>query len=234
MALRFSHTSITSQIALGEDYPSILTIEAPGVLNQILQDMRSQSQNDFGGIKLIENFKELTFSKEAEIVWSPYLIDFGARRLMARVSSDLDKISTDESHYELTGRMQSILEQYFDRLTQDYEIPLVWDDAITAGNLMKAANVRIDTDGLSFTEKLITYMDMITSLRLARVFIFTYLRTIFTDEALKDFYRELRLRKFCCLFLENCQKPRVCAYERHLVVDASLCEIVNDFDECFD
>lgn len=234
MALRFSHTSITSQIALSEDYPSILTIESPSVLNQILQDMRSQSQNDFGGIKLIENFKELTFSKEAEIVWSPYLIDFGARRLMARVSSDLDKISTDESHYELTGRMQSILEQYFDRLTQDYEIPLVWDDAITAGNLMKAANVRIDTDGLSFTEKLITYMDMITSLRLARVFIFTYLRTIFTDEDLKDFYRELRLRKFCCLFLENCQKPRVCAYERHLVVDASLCEIVNDFDERFD
>lgn len=223
------HPVLPCELNLSEDYPTILTIEAPTAFHALLSDLHAQTDNNPGNLELYENYQSLPVAKTMDVVWSPYEMDFAQKKVLGRIYADLDKLSLDDNLSEETGRLQTLLERYFDHLAFNYDIPLTWDDCIATTSLLKAANFTVDTGGLDFVERIILYMHMMAALGVAKVFVWVHLRASLTSKQLLTMYHEMRLQKFCCLFIETTQRKRADPNERHIMLDGDLCEIINDF-----
>ena len=223
------HPLLSSRIILSEDAPAILTIENPTTLAALVQDIQSQINNEPGGFKLLDELKDVTFSKDVALVHSPFMLDFEQRKLMTRIQTDLNQLSMMSEHFESTAKIQTALQNYLHELEADYNVPLRWDLEISAANIAKAANIGIMTDGLSLTERILLFLQVSTFLKVAKYFVFIHLRPFLTTEQLRDVFYEARLKKYCLLLVEGKDMPRCDDCERRLTIDDSLCEIVNDF-----
>ena len=223
------HPLLPSRIFLSEDEPAVLTLENPGLLAALVQDLQAQTNNEPGGFQLLDGLKAVTFSKDVALVHSPFVLDFEQRRLMTRIQSDLNALSMSPEHYESTAQIQTALQNYLHELEAAYTVPLQWDVEISAANIAKAANLGIMTEGLSLPERVLLFLQTSTALKVAKYFVFVNLRPFLSQEQLRDMLHEVRLKKYCLLLIEGKDMPRCDACERRLTIDDALCEIVNDF-----
>ena len=110
-----------------------------------------------------------------------------------------------------------------------YSAPLIWDIDVSAGNLAKAANIKVDIDELPVVGRILTYMEIMTTLKIASIFAFVNLGTYINQDQMRSLLYESRLKKYCILLLENRAISRLTEFERHLTIDVDLCEVINDF-----
>ena len=232
--ITLTHPSIPSRLVLSQDMPAVLTVENAKVFTALVQDLLAQSDNEPGGFVLMDELKPLTISREVQLILSPFALDFEQRKIMTKIAADLNQLSMQPEHYESTASLQTALQNYLEELEADYSVPLKWDIEISAGNIAKAANIGIMTDGLSLPERILTFMQVATSLKLAKFFVFVQLRPFLSSEQLETFLYEARLKKYCILLLEGHDVPRHGNQERRLTIDDALCETVNDFADLRD
>ena len=229
--ITLTHPLLISRLVLSPDIPAVLTIENAQLFSWIVQDLVTQTDGEPGGFVLMDDLKQLTFSKEVQLILSPFALDFEQRKIVTKITNDLNLISMQPEHYESTAAIEASLQNYLEELNADYTIPLKWDIEITAGNIAKAANLGIMTDGLSLLERILTFMQVATALRIARVFVFTQLCPFLSAEQLDALFYEARLKKYCILLVEGADVPKKGRFERRMTIDDSLCEIINDFAE---
>ena len=227
--ITLTHSALNTRVLLSEDNPTIVTIESQEVFSLLISQMFAQINNEPGDFNISRDYKPITISKEVDLVHSPFLLDFGQRKILLRICSDFDKLSMSSEHYEATAQMQQAVQLFLERMSSFYPAPLVWDIELTAGNLAKAVNIRVDVEELSMVERLLTYMEIMTTLKIVSIFVYVNLSTYFTSEQLKSLFYEVRLKKYCMLLFENRSMTRITDFERHLTVDADMCEIINDF-----
>lgn len=227
--ITLTHSALNSRVLLSEDNPAIVTIESQTVFSLLISQMQAQINNEPGDFNISKDYKPITISKEVDLIHSPFLLDFGQRKILLRICSDFDKLSMSSEHYEATAQMQQAVQLFLERMSSVYSVPLLWDIELTAGNLAKAVNIKVDIEELSIVGRLLTYMEIMTTLKIASIFVFVNLSTFLTSEQLKSLFHEVRLKKYCMLLFENRSMPRNTEFERHLIVDADLCEIINDF-----
>ena len=227
--ISMTHSALNSRVILSDDNPAIVTIEKQEIFSLMSMQLQMQINNEPGDFNFSRDYKPITISKEVELIHSPVLLDFGQRKILLRICSDLDKLSMSAEHYEATAQMQQAVQTFLDRMSASYTIPLIWDLELSAGNLAKAANIKADIEELSLVSRILTYMEILTSLKIANIFVFVNLRTYLNAEQLKSLFYESRLKKYSMLLLENRTMPRITDYERHLTMDEDMCEIINDF-----
>lgn len=227
--ISMTHSAFNARVILSEDNPAIITIEKHELFSLLIMQLQLQINNEPGDFNISRDYKPVTISKEVELIHSPVLLDFGQRKILLRICSDLDKLSMSAEHYEATAQMQQAVQTFLERMSSDYTVPLVWDFEISAGNLAKAANIKADVEELSMVSRILTYMEILTSLKIASIFVFVNLLTYLNTEQIQTLFNESRLKKYCILLLENHNMPRITDFERHLTLDGDMCEIVNDF-----
>lgn len=231
--MRLIHPDLQSQVILSENSPAVITVEAPDIFYRLVRQIYAQAQarDDEGDFSLSENYKELNISKEIEVTLNPILIDFGQRKIINRIFSDFDRLAAEPEHLEATAELHTSVEKYLARLAVDYPVPVIWSDDFVVSNIVKSMDLAIDVHEMELVSRILTYMQLLTSLRLARIFTFVNLKSYLTTEQLIELYHESRLKKYTLLLLESRSAPHVEDYEKCLTLDADLCVVVNDFNE---
>ena len=76
-------------------------------------------------------------------------------------------------------------------------------------------------------EKIICYINAMIELKKSRFFVFVHLKSVLTDDELKQLYRHCALEKVGLLLMESGIKRGVLREERTIIITEDLCEIVD-------
>ncbi len=230
--MRLYHQELQSQIVLSEDFPAVVTVESPNLFYRLISNLWCQTQNQptNSEFTLDLNYKALNISKELDLVLNPLLLDFKQRKILNKIFLEFDRLAAEPENIEETAKLHTVLEKYFSRISINYPVPLKWSDNILMSNIAKALELAIDVDELDLVQQLLTYMQLLTSLRVTSVFSFVHLKSFLNDRQLSDLYHESILKKYTLLLWENHESPHVLPIEKRLTIDDDLCVITNDFE----
>jgi CRISPR type II-A-associated protein Csn2 len=113
----------------------------------------------------------------------------------------------------------------FSKLNAESDCQIDYDGGEDLSALFKAFGVKITEDDDSLLGKLVTYINIFSSLIKVKNFFFVNLKCFLDEDELAKLYYEAQLNEVNLFLLENLEKSHL-ENERIVVIDKDLCEII--------
>ncbi len=225
--MKLVHPEFNYQIEFKENIVDLIVIEDKKVFREYIGELYSQCMelNDSGKFVLSNEEKEIKLSKKVEIILDFYSLDINNKKIITKVYNKLKEISTEEDMYVETGKINSEIVRYVDKIVDISDYPLEFSIDIDIVDLFKMANVKFLKDYTSELDRICDYISVVNEITGKDIFIFVNFRDFFELEELEEFYKFAAYKKIFLIMLEN-EVNNVCnEFEKVFVLDKDLCEI---------
>jgi CRISPR-associated protein Csn2 len=222
--MKLVHPDWNRQIVFRENRVQVVCIENARYFSRIVEDLVRQRQTGTGPFVLSDGNEIYDLSKTAELILSPFLLDFENKKIQSTILKRLQQIANDEEFHE-SQEIRRLILQYLNRLTDRLDVDVSTSPEIDILQVVKLANVRPLVDEDSLETRLLDYFSLLKDVLETKLIIAVNLRSYFSSESLQTFYETLLLKKTPLLLLENFTKYGKIPCEDWLIVDEDLCEI---------
>ncbi len=225
--MKLVHPEFNYQIEFKENIVDLIVIEDKKVFREYIGELYSQCMelNDSGKFVLSNEEKEIKLSKKVEIILDFYSLDINNKKIITEVYNKLKEMSTEEDMYVETGKINSEIVRYVDKIVDISDYPLEFSIDIDIVDLFKMANVKFLKDYTSELDRICDYISVVNEITGKDIFIFVNFRDFFELEELEEFYKFAAYKKIFLIMLEN-EVNNVCnEFEKVFVLDKDLCEI---------
>ena len=144
------------EIELSENQIYVLIAESPSFFSKLIETLYKEKRDGDGKILLSENDKILSFSKMSEIIVNPFTIDPNERRIMQKLYQELCAETLDQLVIE-TGEIHAKLISYLEEISLKVPYHVTFDLEENIPNLLKAYNVRLETESNNLLERIVEY-----------------------------------------------------------------------------
>lgn len=122
---------------------------------------------------------------------------------MTKVYATLQKqVEEDIIEY---NQLTSVIKRYFERLIFNNNLDLEQDEEIDVMALLKLGDFKIHFEESNYLEKIIKYMRVLIDLCGVKVIFLIGLHSIFNDDEIRQFYKEICLNKIKIVNIETQQ-----------------------------
>ena len=212
-------------IEFEENLINIITIENQNTFRKISADIFSQSCGNFGGFKLSELDKALSFNKYIDVIWNPFSVSCRDKKILTGVYNEL--VSQSGLAY-LIEREELInaYNKYLELITRMSSFALGYTPDIDIKMLFKLADVHIieEVDDAELVDRLINYLKAMHKICGIELFIFLGLKNYFTDEDIAEFYKSCLYEKIHVLSIESTYRKSL-QCEKMMIIDKDDCII---------
>jgi len=118
------------------------------------------------------------------------------------------------------------IQQYWGKLSTLVDSPMAYEESNNLAILLKAMDVHIDMEGLSFAESLYEHLSLHHRLLKNQCLVLVQARSILSKEELLQLYKMASYEKWNLLLLEATQQERISEYEKYRLFDKDLCELI--------
>ncbi|MGN0140625.1 MAG: type II-A CRISPR-associated protein Csn2 [Roseburia sp.] len=210
-------------IALLENESTVLVIESPEIMMEIVSDMLLQSQGEDGRIVLSENGELFSFEKKAELVLNPFSIDLNNKKIRARLYQELKK-EADDSYYQDFLKLVSEIQRYLEKISGSFSYPISYQTELEVTSLLKACEVGIDEEKEALCPKIIEYLKIMGQLCGTELFVFVNLKAYLKESEILELYKTAYYCKIKVLMIEN-QTRKLLSNEKMYIIDSDKCLI---------
>lgn len=123
------------------------------------------------------------------------------------------------------ARLYSEIENLFGKIIDEYDYDFSFCDDYSLPMLFKALDLKPDFESNFLLENLIQYILIIHKYSKIKCFVLANLHQYFTEDELKEFYKELYYNKISAFVIENSKQFITAECEDVVIVDSDLCEI---------
>jgi CRISPR-associated protein, csn2 family len=191
------------QIELKENTIYTLVFENKIYYREIILELLRQHKGLEGSFVLSEQNKEITFDKYSYFISDLFNIDINNKKVLTKVYAKLYKqVEEDIIEY---NKLISQIKEYFESLIFNNSLDLEQDEEIDIMSLLKLGNLKIHLEENNYLEKMIKYMKVLSDLCGAKVIFLVGLHSIFDNEEMKKFYKEICLNKINIVNIETQQ-----------------------------
>ena len=191
------------QIELEENVIHTLVFENKLYYREIILELLKQHKGLEGGFVLSEKNKEIAFDKNSYFISDLFNIDINNKKILTKVYATLQKqVEEDIVEY---NQLASVIKRYFERLIFNNNLDLEQDEEIDVMALLKLGDFKIHFEESNYLEKIIKYMRVLIDSCGVKVIFLIGLHSIFNDDEIREFYKEICLNKIKIVNIETQQ-----------------------------
>ena len=191
------------QIELKENVIHTLTLENKVYYREIILELLRQHKGLEGDFVLSEKNKDIAFDKNSYFITDLFNIDINNKKVLTKVYATLQKqVEEDIVEY---NQLTSVIKRYFERLVFNNNLDLEQDEEIDVMSLLKLGDFKIHFEESNYLEKIIKYMKVLIDLCGVKVIFLIGLHSIFNNNEIKQFYKEICLNKIKIVNIETQQ-----------------------------
>ncbi len=221
ICLAYSKRNI--KIEMSEEKVSVLVIENPVVMREILQELEEQLQGNSGEGILSIDYEPVSIAKNLFLINDPLNIDCNDRKILTRLYQNI--IDEEKTQYcEGKDNFDRAYLEYLREICLLSPLPLVYDEKLNLGELLKSAHVTIDYTTGSYVENLWNFIKAISDLFHVKVFAFVNLKCFLSEQELDLLYKQCFYEKKQLFLIESHDTP-FRKDEKKYIIDADGCVI---------
>lgn len=209
-------------LELNENEVNVMVVENPAVLAEVLQGLREASmtgESDW----VLSSDNILQMEKKTALILDPWSVDINGKTVRTKLLRYLTEIAQDEFYDEFLQLRGNIV-QYMEKIAESSSYALSYREDFENSDILKWMDISIDTEAVTFQERLAEYLKLLGSLCGIQVVFFWGLHDIMSKDDLQSLYREAFYRKIALVLLESHQTERL-SQEKITVVDKDCCII---------
>lgn len=202
---------------------SVLYIENHQLFRNTL---RSFYDGDYfeNGIVFSENYEPI--KSKGDICFIPDLFNLNFSGIFIKKLYEDLSVYSNTYFSDRIAQIKSSTVCFLEALSQSYEFDFSFKDEIDITDILKMQNFKPSVDG-DLLEKLIDYITVVKKYSTVKCFILTNIHNYFSGLELEQFYKELIYKNITVLLIENQKYFETFQYEKTIIVDEDLCEIVD-------
>lgn len=221
--MKISHFDFSEPFELKNNF-GILIVENSQKLYEYCCDFLSLQNNDEGDFIISDNNKELSFKKNAYIVFDFFNLSMQDKKIIAGLYSELSKI-VDEKYPSEQWEICCKITNLMDKLSLECDYPIEHSEQIFFTDFLKLLKVQPLSIYDSFLEKITNYIDAVASFADIKLLIFVGLRMFLSKEDMLSLIKHVAYSSVNVLMIEKIQPQRL-NDETMLIIDKDLCEIL--------
>lgn len=223
--MRFAFYDINNLFEFKSGYVNTLIIENRPLFLKLLKDIHSSIEGADGLSVLSKNYTPISMQKNAEIISDFVNFDINSKSLISKITSAIEKVSLDESHYMQTMELLGEIENHISLWA--FDLPChVSPSKINVSSILKGVGIEIK-DGyegkFGEAEKILDYMELVREFEREKLFFTINMRSFYDDEIVERFMSTVNSHEFKVMMIEN-KSYSLLPFEKRFTVDEDLCE----------
>lgn len=218
-----AHSGINIKVDIEEGKVSVLVIENPFIMREVLFELEAQLQGESGDFVLSIGYEPVSISKNLILVKDPLNIDCNDKKILAKLYQNIAAEEKLQYCMEKDKFDKAYLE-YLRELCLLSPLPLIYDERLGLTELLKSAHVMIDHTTGNYVENLWHYIKVMGDLLHIKVFAFVNLKSFLSNEELDLLYKQCFYEQKLLILIESHDSP-FRTDEKKCIVDAEGCVI---------
>lgn len=189
-------------ITFAENMANVLVVESKAEFADIISELLEQECGHEGAFILSDDNQSLPIAKAADLLLTPFTLDFQNKKIVNRLHQELGMIANEEMSGDI-GEINAMIVSLMDRLTYHYPYAITYNLDVDIFALLKLYAVSIDDASDGLLERLCNYMKIMSRLCGIRLFIFVNLSSFLGENDFSALYEMMAYEKMTILLLEN-------------------------------
>ena len=221
--MRIVNTFYDFEFEFNENEILVLTVENPETYSILLYDLWSQYEGGEGSFIFSDNEKEIKLSTKSECIYNPFSIDCNNKKIITKLYQEL-KSQSDTFIQEDTVAVRKNIIEYMDKLIATVPYGLKYNFDADIVNMIKAYDIKFDSEADTLLEKIIEYMRIISSICNINIFIFNDIKHYFSIQEINYLYEFAIYNKLYIVIIEPTESYKNSS-EKRWIIDKDLCII---------
>lgn len=217
------HESYEFEMKFLENQINVLVIEKPQVMAKLVRDLYLQYNGKEGGFVLSDVGTIMPIEKSIEFILEPFSINCNNKKIVNKLYQELTALAKENlmrQSMELNFQVTAFLET----LLQEVPYHLLYKDEHDVQEILKFADVRIDSEGETLLEQIVEYLRVMNQICGCNICVFLNLKSFLSREELKQLYDFVNYQKIYLVLLEACEGERI-ECEKTFIIDRDECII---------
>ncbi|MBR3864982.1 MAG: type II-A CRISPR-associated protein Csn2 [Clostridia bacterium] len=226
--IKITHANIETPLIVSDEFVQLLIIENPSFFYSTVCDLNNQFEGELGNYIFSTNNQMIPPAKNGDIISNLFNFDLNDKKNLTLLQKKLESIAFSEkiiNFNELSSKTIEFVAEVSCLLpfTLEYNEPQPSD-------YFKIAGVKFEKQYDSLEEKIICYINALIELKKCEFFIFINLKSVLSDEKLKQIYSHCRAEQIGLLLVESGKLRPLLTEEKAIIITEDLCEIVENYN----
>lgn len=191
-----------------------------------IKELISQHKGNEGNYIYSNDNKEISLEKSSYIITDIFNIEINSKKVLTKIYNSLLKQIIDDTveYNELTTHIRA----YFEKLIFNSPFEVEQGEEIDINSLLKLGDFRIHVEEDDILEKFIKFLKVLVQLCGITIIFIVGLHNVFTDEEVREIYKEVCVNKISIINIEYQQFDNISDenyIEKVYIFDRDNCEI---------
>ena len=214
------------KIEIVENTIYTLVFENKKYYRENIKELISQYKGNEGNFIYSNDNKEISIEKSSYIITDIFNIEINSKKILTKIYNSLLKQIIDDTveYNELTTHIRA----YFEKLIFNSPFEVEQGEEIDINSFLKLGDFRIHIEEDDILEKFIKFLKVLIKLCGINIIFIVGLHNVFTDEEIKEIYKEACVNKISIINIEYQQFDNLSDdnyIEKVYIFDKDNCEI---------
>jgi len=231
--ITFKHKNWENSLEISPENISIVAVESPKRLWEYCNDLINQTSGESGGFLVFKSYQEQPFDKFISAEISVPSLTLNTKKLQTALIKKCAELSVSPDYEERLRTVSLRLFNFCKEVCQDIGYTTELSEDIDLPALFKLFSLGFKEEYISFSEKLVEYVNACTEFLKPRIFVFLFLTKFLTIEELSAFCEHCRYQGISLILIEDSfpqgLSESINVLYKGIIIDKDDCEILKNF-----
>ena len=212
-----------NEIEFEEETVNVISVNNVECFRNIISSINSKILGEeINEVFLLNDEKEeLDMNKEVLMVLDVFNIDYNSKKILSKIYELIEEKIVMNQDLEIDNKIFE-LRNYIVEEINELPFEFIMKDEIKIMDILKMYSLKIDSDNYNkLTEKIEFLIDIISTLKIAKILIIPNMKLFLTDEEVVEVYKYSLYNNVNLLIIERNDRKKL-KYEKKLVIDENF------------